>query len=555
MSNISSSLNHNSHYITNKTNQNKSLPIEEFTKKSSHFYIMTEGGVPIYSRYGDEMKISSFLAGLSALISKLNYSQGDSKKQDLKYISIGNLIVYVLKIGKIYLVSIDKSSKHVSLLKIENTLHMIFFQLLSILTKDLIPIVERKPYACESQLSGTELLFEQTISYCNTNFPSMITCFESLMIDKDSRIRLKRTLKENLGSGLLNILLSKQGFLSYSTNSYLQALNPKDMLIIYNFIQANESIISTESWTPICLPGISESGYLQMYTNFYIVEGEILIGLVFITESQENNTFLEYSSLSENIINELKMNNIIGNVSSVSSVSSFDDRINDVSSRNLNGFEVNHKENSQFPSVSESFKSKKYSKISKLHNSYMYLRRKSDMNNMNTQSSKENMLFEEFLLKLSFSFEKIKTKTDLFDEANYIVCQNKSLSQCFTKGFLDYEEDEDEGEEEGEGEAKEKTVTVNDDDSRRRVEKKVKNSFINIYQKYLFDSQTGNSKDNSYFLFDVDKPSSSVISLLEYENLVLLCCFSFFKEANDVYSCMNLIVKQIKSNSDQYFIY
>lgn len=62
------------HYISEKTRQNKLLQIGDFKSKANHYYIMTEGGTPIYSRYGDEMDVSSILATISALISKYNYS-------------------------------------------------------------------------------------------------------------------------------------------------------------------------------------------------------------------------------------------------------------------------------------------------------------------------------------------------------------------------------------------------------------------------------------------------------------------------------------------------
>ena len=41
--------------LISRTKQNKQMDLQNFFKKSRHFFIMTDGGKPIYSRYGDEV--------------------------------------------------------------------------------------------------------------------------------------------------------------------------------------------------------------------------------------------------------------------------------------------------------------------------------------------------------------------------------------------------------------------------------------------------------------------------------------------------------------------
>ena len=57
-----------------------------------------------------------------------------------------------------------------------------------------------------------------------------------------------------------------------------------------NLIFSSDSLRTTESWIPLCLPGISDAGLLQMYCNFF----EPNIGIAFITESQEDSYFLKF---------------------------------------------------------------------------------------------------------------------------------------------------------------------------------------------------------------------------------------------------------------------
>lgn len=70
-----------------------------------------------------------------------------------------------------------------------------------------------------------------------------------------------------------------------------------DILLIQNLIFTSESLKQTESWLPICLTGISDAGYLQMYCNYF----EPNFGVIFITESQENSYFMRFCDQSREI--------------------------------------------------------------------------------------------------------------------------------------------------------------------------------------------------------------------------------------------------------------
>lgn len=56
--------------ITAKTLHNKNLNLEQFYKKSRHYFIMTDSGKPVYSRYGDEIQNCGIFGMISAMITK-----------------------------------------------------------------------------------------------------------------------------------------------------------------------------------------------------------------------------------------------------------------------------------------------------------------------------------------------------------------------------------------------------------------------------------------------------------------------------------------------------
>lgn len=57
--------------------KNKGMNLKEFFKQDKHYFIMTEGGKPIYSRYGDEIKNSEIMATFSAIMTKFTVFNSD----------------------------------------------------------------------------------------------------------------------------------------------------------------------------------------------------------------------------------------------------------------------------------------------------------------------------------------------------------------------------------------------------------------------------------------------------------------------------------------------
>lgn len=66
--------------LLQRTKYNKNLDLDNFFKQKRHFFIMTDGGKPVYSRYGDEMENNGILATFSAIMTKLiHFTSNDEK--------------------------------------------------------------------------------------------------------------------------------------------------------------------------------------------------------------------------------------------------------------------------------------------------------------------------------------------------------------------------------------------------------------------------------------------------------------------------------------------
>ena len=68
--------------MQSKTKRNKQIDLQKFFKKSRHYFIMSEGGQPIYTRYGDELQNCELLATFSAIIAKFTHFHNTSTTKE-----------------------------------------------------------------------------------------------------------------------------------------------------------------------------------------------------------------------------------------------------------------------------------------------------------------------------------------------------------------------------------------------------------------------------------------------------------------------------------------
>lgn len=62
-----------SYFLPDITKRNRNLSRQDFFKEKKHFFIMAEGGKPIYSRYGDVLEHCGIFATYSAICTKLTH--------------------------------------------------------------------------------------------------------------------------------------------------------------------------------------------------------------------------------------------------------------------------------------------------------------------------------------------------------------------------------------------------------------------------------------------------------------------------------------------------
>ena len=482
--------------IIKKTRENKELNINEFFKKNKHYLIMTEGGKPIYSRYGDAIDNSVFFAALSAIITKFTFfNSTDDKKEELNIISNSKKLIVFDKKNSLIFISISKKNEYVSLLK--SQLEYLNNQLMSILTNDFYKKLKDNPSRYLSIINKNEILFENMIYYTSHSFVSLFNSFQ--VFKCDFREKLNKICEENIGIARIMIIMTSYEIISLSHHPDIK-INASDIILLQNLILSNESLKTIESWVPICLPGISEEGYLQLYCKF----DDYGIGICFLTENIDSKYFMEFIEQYRKIYKILIKENLIEKIIELYPKKILEDKN-----------EINDDEliNKLVDKIILSNNNRVNQKILRPSNDLL---RRSNVSTKNSPQIRQRIM-------TNFSKNSIFAKNDIFDDVICGICNNKQYFQYFL-------------------------IKINQDfRNLNKIEKNLLKEYNKLYDKlYLYPY-----KDN---FFTIEKGNIYINAIYQNENFILICSFNFFLDYDDVIQKMKDILKQIKKDENKYFI-
>ena len=513
--------------LVNKTKENSKMKLEEFFTKKKHFLIMSDGGKPVYSRYGDPIENNSIFATLSAMITKFTiFNSDNSNKENLNIISNNKNKIVFLKKGQLIFIALSKKDECTSLLF--SQLEYLYNQLMSILTISFYSKLEDNPSKCLSTMSGTENLFEQIIQYSSKSFPSLFNSYQ-VMNYLEGRDKLNKIAEECRGEALYCIIMTPYEIIALARSNQINVV-PSDLVLIQTLIFCQEMLRSQESYVPICLPGISEQGYIQFYSNF----SEENIGIIFVTENMDPMCFVKFQeqynklyqrlhseNFIERIINSFRHNNnIFGEYTLMKNKEKSDDKKDDINIDFLMKELINKmsKKNKQ--------NSKKTDKINK-NMTTMDLNTPNinniDNNNINKINVQENTKRRDSNNEL-FQIKGEKLLNKVFDGIKYGVVLNKKLGQYILFNFdMDF-----------------------------RVYDKFQKKIIHEYN-ILFDKANSEINENEEFSF-IQKTDDFVNVLEVNEYFLIICSYNFFSEYEEVGKKSKDLIKYMKKNENKHFI-
>ena len=500
--------------LIDKTKRNASLKYEEFFTKKRHYLIMTDGGKPVYSRYGDEVENNSIFATISAMITKFTiFNSTDTFKEELNVISNKKNKIVFMKKGQLIFISFSKMpNDSVSLLY--SQLEMIYNQLMSILTVKFYEKLEDNPSKVLTAMGGTENLFEQIIQYSCNSFISIFNSYQIMNFENfgESREKINKILEENKGNSLYCILMTPYEIISLVHSNQI-TVQPSDLILIQNLILCTESIRAQESYVPICLPGISDQGFLQLYCHF----SEENIGIIFITENVDPMCFMEFQKKYKDIYDKI--------------LEGYSEKIIQCMRRNnnmkgkLSLFKNEDKENNENLN-NEELADKLITKINQIKENFMRERKSSSrlpsVNNNITIQNKEINKQKTLSTSLIQNFNKT-----IFNGIKYGVILHRKYNQYIMINFgMDY-----------------RTYT--------KKEKELIHKYIMLYD--IYNNYKDKEKDKEEFnYFEETGKYSHCIHV--NENFVFIFSFGFLSDTEKIQKKIKDLSKYLKKYENKYFI-
>ena len=361
-----------------------------------------------------------------------------------------------------------------------------------------MPILEEKPSSCARILSGINESLEQVIEYTNNTIVSLLGSYQVLPIE--NRQKINSICQKYIGNALICCIISSDAKeLMALSKSNLINLTYTDMILIQCLIMSSDSLRNGESWVPICLPGISSEGFLQLYCNFVTTNK---FGILYVTESQEQKYFNDFVNLSRKIYDEIEQENnlqYIENSQRKIQNKTFDIQNNDISTikdfieGTLGVKEVFEKQGMEKSLKLHMHKNVVPKKISIYHGVY----------------NANNNLIKDPLIKMKFGLIK-----------------NKLLGQFFSINLPNLEE-----------------LTLK--------QKYIYDKYIKLYD--MFNSMNTNTVNVDNY-FHIEKDNKYSHGILVTDTLVILGTYNIFKSNGEICELLKDTAKLIKNYENNFFV-
>ncbi|CAG9761924.1 unnamed protein product [Ceutorhynchus assimilis] len=271
----------------------------DWTNKRKHIFVISTAGKPIYSRYGNEDKLA-WLFGV--MLGLFRYS-----RDSIKSIHAGDTTYVFLSKKPLILVAVSKTGECVNQLTLQ--LNYVFNQIVSMLTlKRLTKIYDEKAnYDLRRLLTGVDRLIDHLLDF-SENEPAFtlgaIQCLPLAISERDSISKIIKDACSKIRNLVFAILLGNNRLISLVQMKKYH-LHPADLHLIFNLVQATESLKYSESWTPLCLPRFDNSGYLYAHVSYLADDCQACLLLLTV----EKDVFFPLSEAKQKIVEKLRMGN------------------------------------------------------------------------------------------------------------------------------------------------------------------------------------------------------------------------------------------------------
>ncbi|ORX60902.1 DUF254-domain-containing protein [Piromyces finnis] len=251
-----------SSYNFRKKYGNEDLSSSNWVKHKKHFFILSSAGKPIYTRYGDESKLSSLMGVIQAIIS---YYSTDNDEISCINTST-HKIVFLLR-NPLYLVCVSQTNESEEHLRLQ--LLYLYNQILFSLTSVQLTKIfqDRVNFDLRNLLSGTEIYMDELSRKFSVDASFMLKSIRCLRLKNDLRNTIGEIMNNYRPKNILYGILTYNDKIINIIRPKKQSVHPLDIHLILNMINST-SFRSVESWSPICLPKYNSRGFLYAYVSY-----------------------------------------------------------------------------------------------------------------------------------------------------------------------------------------------------------------------------------------------------------------------------------------------
>lgn len=277
-------------------------------QKKKLFFVFTSAGKPVWTRYGEETDLSTFIGSLAAILYNFqNYYTGS--EDGLRYMRTSDMFVVFLCKEALYYVVISRISR-TKPRATKETLESLYYQLqnlhikvISTLTNNITTTLLNRPnYDARNLMGGTHAALDTLIRTCAMN-SYFLEGFMPVKLPQEIRNEVYLAFKNFMHEDILYGFLMTPNFIIYKYCRKGVSLHYSDVSLLSNLLASYNSLRSSSSWTPICLPQFSDEGFVYACITF-IQNSQISIALI----SENANAFKELKSAGDGIENELQKN-------------------------------------------------------------------------------------------------------------------------------------------------------------------------------------------------------------------------------------------------------
>ena len=513
--------------IKTRTASNKKMDLKTFYKQNRQYFIMNSGGTPIYSRYGDEIINCSIFATFSAIITKFTVFNGGDN-ENLNYIKNEYSLIVFLKKDKIFLIAVSNKNDSVSFLY--SQLEIIYHTLLSIITNERMMALSEKPSACAKFISENNPLFEQIIEYTSHTLVGILKSYQVLPID--GRNKLNEICSKYRGESLVTCLITVEDkeIFAISKSSVIE-LTYADIILIQCLIMFKTCSDDKEIWLPVCLPGISADGLLQLYYTYSPLSQ---YGILYITEKQENTTMSTFKELSKKLNDEIKEKGLIPNIDKAIETKKNADYIKEeilnnpqeVNIEQLKDFikKTFSNKNSKFKSGISGEMYQKTNTFTEAYKNFATSMVNPTISGNNLMTSMNNSKLTK-LVSLGKIICKQSSKNDPILKLNYGIIQHRGYSQYFPINLHSFE------------------FLTNE-------EKYILKSYSKLYDYYITFKNL-NSGDK---FFHIEKDNKYSHGIYVNESYIIFTTLNVFKPTNEINEVFKEIIKMAKQYEGNLFV-